>query len=61
LAGILKFLQDSCEIGRNLATEAGRRRIPAVAVGFRFTPLVIFSYEPNAKKYFQKNHFFFEK
>jgi len=26
--------------------------------GFHFMPLVIFSYEPNAKKYFSGNYFF---
>jgi hypothetical protein len=34
--------------------------ISAIVAMFCFTPLVIFSYEPNVEKYFQENHFFFK-
>jgi hypothetical protein len=37
----------------------GCRRIPTTVVGFCFTPLVIFSYEPNAGKIFSEKSFFF--
>jgi hypothetical protein len=35
--------------------------ILATVARFYFMSLVIFSYEPNVEKYFQKNHFFFLK
>jgi hypothetical protein len=51
----------SCQnlVRRNLATVVGWRRIPATVAEFHFTPLVIFSYESKAGKYFQEKSFFF--
>jgi hypothetical protein len=55
LAGIQQFWPDPAKHARrNPATTTGRCRIPATIA---FSPFVIFSCLPNAKKYFQENYF----
>jgi hypothetical protein len=48
------------QTSRNLAA-AGRCLIPTSFAEFRFMPVGIFSYKPNAGIYFQENYYFFSK
>jgi hypothetical protein len=55
LAGIQQFWPDPAKYAQqNPATATGRCRISTTVA---FSPFVIFSCIPNARKYFRKNHF----